>query len=181
MAIFSRSTLLPVLALVTPMLAAHDTPLPDGHITPNINYGFEVVGRDLLDGITEGLYTDVWSHKGYAYVGTYQEPACTRDGVFIVDIAAAIDNYPNSMQGAVVAKVLSAPNTRVNDVKVKTVTFQNKTRDVLILTEEKCGDLTGSGKKQLGKGGISLYDVTDPTKPHALKQHDLKSEIHNTF
>ena len=32
--------------------------------------------------------------------------------------------------------------------------------DVLILTEEKCGALTGSGKKQLGKGGISLYDVS---------------------
>lgn len=181
MAIFSRSTLFPILALVTPMLAAHDTPLPDGHITPNINYGFEVIGRDTLAGITEGLYTDVWSHKGFAYVGTFQEPACTRDGVFIIDIAAAIDNYPGSMQGAVVAEVFSAPNTRVNDVKVQTVTFKNKTRDVLILTEEKCGDLTGSGKKQLGKGGISLYDVTDPSKPHALKQHELKSEIHNTF
>ena len=161
--------------------SAHDTPLPDGHVLPNINYGFEVIGRDLLSGVTEGLYTDVWSHNGYAYIGSFQEPDCTRAGVFIVDIAQAVENYPDNMQGAMVAEIKSAPNTRVNDVKVHTVTFQNKSRDVLILTEEKCGDLNGSGKKQLGQGGISLYDVTDPSNPHALKQHFLDSEIHNTF
>ena len=171
-----------VIGLSTPTIStAHDTPLPDGHILPNINYGFEVIGRDLLTGVTEGLYTDVWSHKGYAYIGSFQEPDCTRAGVFIVDIAQAVANYPQSMEGAMVAQIKSAPNTRVNDVKVHTVTFQNKSRDVLILTEEKCGNLTGSGKKQLGQGGISLWDVTDPTNPHALKQHFLDSEIHNTF
>jgi len=178
----TRALIAPALAftLNAPILSAHETPLPDGHVLPNINYGFKVVGRDLLKGITDGLYTDVWSHKGFAYVGTYQEPACTRDGVFIIDIATVLTNYP-AMEGAVVAEVKSAPNTRVNDVKVTTVTFKNQTRDILVLTEEKCGDLTGSGKKQLGQGGISLYDVTDPRKPHALKQHELKSEIHNTY
>ncbi len=167
--------------LLTPVAFAHDTPAPDGHVQPNINYGFEVIGRDTLAGITDGLYTDVWSHKGYAYIGTFQDPACTRDGVFVVDIAQVLENYPDSMEGAVVSEIRSAPNTRVNDVKVTTITFQNKTRDVLVITEEKCGDLTGSGKKQLGKGGISLFDVTDPTNPHALKQHELKTEIHNTY
>lgn len=176
-------TLVPAVAfaMAAPLLSAHDTPLPDGHVAPNINYGFEVVGRDLLKGISDGLYTDVWSHKGYAYVGTFQEPACTRDGVFIVDLEKVLDNYPGSFEGAVVAEVKSAPNTRVNDVKVTTITFKNQTRDVLVLTEEKCGALIGSGKKQLGQGGISLFDVTDPTNPHALKQHELNSEIHNTF
>ncbi len=71
---------------------------------------------------------------------------------------------------AVVAEIKSAPNTRINDVKVHTVTHQNKTRDVLIITEEKCGPLNGNGTRQKGKGGISLYDVTDPTSPHAIKQ-----------
>jgi len=163
-----------------PLTFAHETPNPDGHVPTNVNYGFEVIGRDTLDGIQDGLYTDVWSHNGYAYVGTYQEPDCTRAGVFIVDIDAAIDNYPE-MSGAVVAEIKSAPNTRVNDVKVHTVTFQNKTRDVLVMTEEKCGPLNGNGTRQLGQGGISLYDVTDPSNPHALKQHALDSEIHNTF
>ena len=165
--------------IASPVLA-HDTPLPDGHIPANVNYGFEVIGRDTLDGVTEGLYTDVWSHKGYAYVGTFQEPDCTRTGVYVVDIGAVLDNYPD-MSGAVVAEIKSAPNTRINDVKTHTVTFHNTTRDILIATEEKCGRLNGSSKRQIGQGGISIYDITDPTKPHAIKQHALKSEIHNTF
>lgn len=42
----------------------HDTPLPDGHVPANVNYGFTVIGRDTLGGIEDGLYTDVWAHKG---------------------------------------------------------------------------------------------------------------------
>jgi hypothetical protein len=52
---------------------------------------------------------------------------------------------------------------------------------VLIVTEEKCGALNGNGTRQKGQGGISLYDVTDPAKPHAIKQHFLSTEVHNTF
>jgi len=113
-----------VAALGTTLVAsAHESP-NDGHIPVNTNYGFSVVGRDLLDGVADGLYTDVWSHKGYAYVGTFQEPDCTNAGVFIVDIQQAISNYessPDLINGATVAEIKSAPNTRINDVKVHTV------------------------------------------------------------
>ena len=162
--------------------SAHEVDLPNGHLTPTANYGFEVVGRDTLAGVFDGLYTDVWSHGGYAYVGTFQEPDCTRAGVFVVDIQQAIANYGTAIEGAVVAEIKSAPNTRVNDVKVHTITFKNQTRDVLVATEEQCGGVTGSGKKQLGKGGISFYDVTNPSRPHAIKQHAISQNgIHNTF
>lgn len=178
--VLTAATTAALVALVPLIVSAHDTPNPDGHVPSNVNYGFNVIGRDTLDGETDGLYTDVWSHDGYAYVGTYQEPDCTRAGVFIVDIAAAVANHPNR-SGTVVSRIKSAPYTRINDVKVHTVTFKNKTRDVLILTEEKCGPLNGNGTRQRGKGAISLYDVTDPTNPHAIKQHFLDSEIHNTY
>lgn len=179
---YASGVCLAVTLVTSTGLLAHAPDNPDSHLLPNINYGFNVVGRDTLAGEISGLYTDVWSHNGYAYIGTFQEPDCTRAGVFIVDIAQAMENYAaGETSGAVVAHIKSAPNTRVNDVKVHTVTYRNQTRDVLILTEEKCGNLTGSGKKQLGQGGISLYDVTDPFNPHAIKQHFLKSEIHNTY
>ena len=163
--------------------SAHDIDLPNGHLTPTANYGFNVVGRDTLAGEITGLYTDVWSHKGYAYVGTFQEPDCTRAGVFVVDIDQVLaNNASGKIDGAVVAEIKSAPNTRVNDVKVHTITFQNQTRDILVATEEECGGLTGSGKRQLGKGGISFYDVTDPTKPHSVKQHAIgENGVHNTY
>ena len=134
-------------------------------------------------GVTDGLYTDVWSHNGYAYIGTFQDP-CTDAGVFIVDMAAAIANYPDT-EGATVAEIKSAPNTRINDVKVHTV----GDTDVLITTQEPCGmqipgwaQSGGNAPFQVGQGGISLYDVTDPTKPKALKKNFLEFEgVHNTF
>ena len=164
---------------------AHDSP-NEGHIPKDVNYGFEVIGRDTLAGVTDGLYTDVWSHDGYAYIGTFQDP-CTDAGVFIVDIDAAIAQYAEdgSTAGATVADIKSAPNTRINDVKVHTV----GDTDVLIATQEPCGmsipaapQSDGNPPGQVGQGGISLYDVTDPTKPKALKKNFLEFEgVHNTF
>ena len=161
---------------------AHDSP-NDGHIPKDVNYGFEVVGRDTLGGVIDENYTDVWSHNGFAYIGTFQNP-CSNAGVFIVDMAAAVDNYPNT-SGATVAEIRSAPNTRINDVKVHTV----GDIDVLITTQEPCGmDVPaaamagGNPPDQIGQGGISLYDVTDPTKPKSLKRNFLEfGGVHNTY
>ncbi|MDX2380370.1 MAG: hypothetical protein QNM02_11510, partial [Acidimicrobiia bacterium] len=161
---------------------AHDSP-NEGHIPKDVNYGFDVIGRDTLAGVTDGQYTDVWSHDGYAYIGTFQEP-CSDAGVFIVDIDGAIANYPNT-EGATVASIKSAPNTRINDVKVHTV----GDTDVLITTQEPCGmtipsapQSDGNPPAQVGQGGISLYDVTDPAKPKALKKNFLEFDgVHNTF
>ncbi len=164
-------------------VAAHESP-NEGHVPANVNYGFELAGRDTLGGVVDGQYTDVWSHNGYAYVGTFQNP-CSEGGVFVVDIDQAIAQYQSggSTDGATVASIKPAPNTRVNDVKVHTVGDV----DVLIATQEPCGmnipgALTGNAPGQVGQGGISLYDVTDPTKPKALKQNFLEfGGVHNTF
>jgi hypothetical protein len=156
----------------------HDTPNPDGHIPSNVNYGFTVVGHDALGGISDGKYTDVWAYDGYAYVGTFEEPTCDRSGVFISDIR-------DPANPTTIGMIKSPPNTRINDVKVHRV--GNKT--VLIHSLEPCGPLKGNGQavgggnggKQQGQGGISLWDVTDPTMPHALKQNFLDTPVHNTF
>lgn len=164
---------------------AHESP-NDGHIPANVNYGFDVIGRDRLAGIQDGRYTDVWSHKGFAYVGTFQQPDCSRAGVYIVDIEKSISNFDTGLEeGALVAEISSAPNTRINDVKVHTV----GDKDVLITTQEPCGrDIPGAAMSdgnaplQVGQGGISLWDVTDPTKPKSLKRNFTEfGGVHNTF
>ena len=188
---------------------AHESP-NDGHIPANVNYGFDVIGRDTLGGVNDGKYTDVWSHDGYAYVGTFQEPDCTNAGVFVVDIDQAIAQYADGegTEGAVVAEIKSAPNTRVNDVKVHRV----GDTDVLIATEEPCGGSAPGGavsdaninkacplnnpdcqrnndnKKavgaplQKGNGGISLFDVSDPVHPTPLAKNFYETGgVHNTF
>ena len=158
---------------------AHDSG-NDGHIPKDVNYGFEVVGRDTLAGVQDGLYTDVqdglytdvWSHNGYAYIGTFQEPNCSDAGVFVIDMAAAVANYP-STEGATVAEIKSSPNTRINDVKVHTV----GDKDVLITTQEPCGmaipggpvsdanhNANGNGAPfQVGQGASA--STTSPTRP----------------
>ncbi|MGI9608205.1 MAG: hypothetical protein ACR2P0_18885, partial [Acidimicrobiales bacterium] len=198
------------MAATVTSLSAHESQ-NDGHIPANTNYGFEVVGRDKLGGVTDGLYTDVWSHDGFAYIGTFQEPDCTNSGVFVVDIEQTLENYANGIEdGATVGEIKSAPNTRVNDVKVHAV----GDTDVLIMTEEMCGDanvgapnaLANINKScdtdndgvddcsrnknksdqgpdlQKGNGGISLYDVSDPTNPKPLEKNfaDFRG-VHNTF
>jgi hypothetical protein len=99
-------------------------------------------------------------------------------------MAAAVENYPET-EGATVAHIRSAPNTRINDVKV----HQVGDIDVLITTQEPCGmqipgwaQSGGASPSQIGQGGISLYDVTNPEKPKALKKNFLEFEgVHNTF
>ncbi|MBW7471669.1 hypothetical protein QQF73_00150 [Marinobacter sp. M216] len=148
----------------------HDSPLPDGHIPANVNYGFEVIGRDTLAGISNGLYTDVWAHDGYAYIGTFQEPDCTRAGVFISDIR-------DPANPVTVGMIKSPPDTRINDVKVTQV----GDRDVLIHSLEPCGLINGNGTRQRGQSGIALWDVTNPAQPHPLKQNFLDFPVHNVF
>lgn len=156
----------------------HDADLPEGHIPPNVNYGFTVIGQDTLGGIATGRYTDVWAHEGYAYVGTFQEPTCDRAGVYISDIQ-------NPDTPTTIGMIKSPPGTRINDVKVHPI----GDKDVLIFTLEPCGPLVGQGLglgggnagHQQGQGGISLWDVSNPHNPHALKQNFLDFPVHNTF
>ena len=165
----------------------------DGHVPPDVNYGFTLIGRDTLGGVKTRTYTDVWSYNGYAYVGTYRnanaknENQCTSDSVYIVDMQAAVQQYSaGNIQGAVVAEIKPPPSTYVNDVKVHKV----GDTDVLIMTQEPCGkQIPGYLQKsdggppfQSGQGGISLYDVTDPTKPHVLRKNFLEfGGVHNTY
>ena len=81
-----------LMTLLVGTATAHDSP-NDGHIPKDANYGFEVVGRDTLAGVVDGNYTDVWSHDGFAYIGTFQSP-CSGAGVFIVDMGSGYRQRP---------------------------------------------------------------------------------------
>ena len=150
----------------------------DGHIPANVNYGFELVGTNGLEGTTDGKYTDVWYHNGYAYVGSFQNPDCSRSGAYVVDMA-------DPTNPVMVAEIKSPPGTRYNDVKAHSIGG----KDYLFTTSEKCGDLVGNGRAvgggngghQKGQGGINVYNITDATKPHVVKLNMLDFQTHNTF
>lgn len=166
---------------------AHAPGVADGHIDANTNYGLELVGYSPLQGVQDGRYTDVWAHEGHAYVGSFQNPTCSNDGVYIADIR-------DPQNPEYIGQIHSAPGTRVNDVKVTDVGDM----DVLIFTHEVCGtDVAASSASQMGRDrsevitddglvgqgsdGISLYDVTKPNAPRKLAAGFLETEVHNTF
>lgn len=147
--------------------------------SPELN----VVGRFVLD--VEDLTTDVWAHGNYAYIGTFSTPFCSLDltGVRVIDIS----DPANPVQ---VAFIKDKMGTRTNDVKVEHIETPHFSGEILVTTNEGCGitlprlNANGnSARPRGGEGGISIWNVTDPTKPRAMKQNFLPKTngIHNTF
>lgn len=137
------------------------------------------------DGLADpgrGSITDVWAFRNHAYVGSFDEPFCSLDttGIKIVDIA-------NPAAPKQVGFLPSPPNTRVNDPKVFHVETPSFKGEILIGSNEVCGNgniprlqargVTFGG----GQGGINGWDVTNPLKPKQLFSNFLPFQVHNTF
>ena len=132
----------------------------EGHIPGPVMENVEQVGVWTAPRTNRkpGRITDVWSLGNFAYLGTFAPP-CSGIGVNVVDIS----DPENPTRAAFIP---SRPGTRVNDVKV--ITFDGLASgfsgDVLLHSNENC-----SAHPQR-VGGISLWDVTDPTNAQPLAQ-----------
>lgn len=141
----------------------------------------ELVGQLDLELPGENV-TDVWAHGNYAYLGTFDDIVCSLDftGVHIVDISD-----PESPEK--VGFLPAQPGTRNNDVKVAHIETPHFEGDILVASNEPCGSpfLPRLQSKGLGgppgQGGVAIWDVTDPTKPKALKKNFLRFGVHNSF
>lgn len=171
------------------LLSGHATHEPSESGPPAVAQGFEHVSTFTFDfdgdGATDtgiGSITDVWEHDGIAYVGTFYEPDCSRFGTRIVDISD-----PESP--VYLGNLTSMPNTRVNDVKVAHVEGPTFSGDVLAMTQEPCFLAKGNGTTRENKGGVILYDVSDPANPELLSKAYIKGHtgsstnfgVHNTY
>ncbi len=148
-----------------------------GSASPELNV---VSTLDL--GLPGENVTDVWAHGNYAYLGTFDDLVCSLDftGVHIVDIS---DPAAPAKVGFIPAK----PGTRNNDVKVAHLDTRHFSGDILVASNEPCGSpflprlhANGVGSPP-GQGGLAIWDVSDPTKPKALKQNFLDFGVHNTY
>lgn len=182
--LFSLALVAALVVSTLPALATHG-----GSPSPELNVVGQLDASDMgvLFG-TENI-TDVWAAQSssnggdYAYLGTFDDLACTFDwtGTHIVDIT-------DPTAPTKVAFIADKPNTRTNDVKVAHLETKSFQGEILVATNEACGSqfvprLTANGASgNTGRGGFSIWDVTDPTKPHALKQSFLPNNgIHNTY
>lgn len=141
---------------------------------------------DLVGQLDLGLpgenVTDVWAHGNYAYLGTFEDLACSLDwtGVHVLDISD-----PSSPTK--VAFIASPPGTRANDVKVTRLETPHFSGEILVHSNEPCGSpflprIQSRGlAAPVGQGGVAIYDVTDPTEPRSLKRNFGNYPVHNTY
>ena len=166
-------SLLLTASLATPAAGEHG-----GSASPEL----DVVGQLDLDQVPGSNVTDVWAFGNYAYLGTFDEGACSLDytGVHIVDIE-------DPAVPAQVGFIPSPPGTRANDVKVAHLETPSFTGEILVHSNESCNSpfnprTQSSGLAAIpGQGGVAIYDVTDPLRPRALKQNFLRFPVHNTY
>jgi hypothetical protein len=133
-----------------------------GHLPPT-SEDVTLVGQLTLADAAEGKTADVAVWNGYAYLASFVQDSCANPenvedgGVWIVDIR----DPANPVE---VGFIASHQDTYVGEgVQVIPVTTAKFKGDLLVQNNETC-DVNG-------KGGVSLFDVTNPMKPMKLVEN----------
>ena len=153
-------------------LATHDaavagmvvSPGPSADVVKNLT----VAGRGVR--LLAGATTDVWAHKGYAYIGTFNSPC--GDGTGANGSGVRIFDVHNRNKVTPAGFLPSVAGSRINDIKVADL----NSGTILVHSNESCA--TG------GPGGFEVYDVADPRSPRHLasaRVDDANAVIRDLF
>ncbi len=132
---------------------AKQHPGEGGHL-PGKQENVRLVGKAPITGAAEGRVADVAAFGNYAYLTVRDPEGCSDAGVAIMDISKPAT--PRQV-GFIDATEGSFPGEGAQVLDVKTKSF---TGQVLLFNNEICG--------ATGKGGVSLWDVTNPATPKVL-------------
>jgi len=129
---------------------------PDGHL-PGSEENVRLVGQVDIDGAAPGRVADVAAYGNYAYLTVRDPEGCSDAGVAVIDIS---DPTEPVQVGFIDASKGSFPGEGAQVVNLRTPKFRGQ---VLVFNNEICAER--------GKGGVSLWDVTDPERPKVLTAH----------
>ncbi len=128
---------------------------------------------DLLSTLrvtnTEGLVADVAVNPAgtYAFLANWGEPDCAgpeTGGQNSPDAGAWVIDITDLEDPRQVGFIPSSQDTRPGEgMQVAAISTKFFTGDMLVMNNEHCG--------KNGKGGVSLFDVTDPLAPKRLSEH----------
>jgi len=163
----------------------------EGHLIGTGEWG-KIELLDVVDVTdTPDLIADVTvSPDGdTAFLANWGEPDCAGPetggqtspdaGAYVIDISN-IETDPDSAE--LVGFIPSHQDTRPGEgMQVVEITTSRFSGDILVMNNEACG--------KNAKGGVSLWDVTDPTNPKKLSEHfgdrgpgsPDANEIHSAF
>lgn len=116
-----------------------------------------LVGALQLDPFNEGVHADVAGFEKLAFIGKWRG-LCPGTGVDIIDIS-------NPAAPVKIADTLDYPDTSMEDMQA----IRIKGRAVLAIGLQDCGNDPTPG---VGKGGLELYDISDPANPQLLSFFD---------
>ena len=116
-----------------------------------------VVGSLQLTPSGEEVHADVTGYKNLAFIGKWRG-LCPGTGVDIIDIS-------NPAAPVKIADTLDYPDTSMEDMQAVRV----GKRDILAIGLQDCGNDPAVGA---GKGGLEIYDISDPANPHQLSFFD---------
>jgi hypothetical protein len=136
----------------------------DGHLRP-VRRNIDVIGRlDLFpDEEHPGRISDVAAYGNYAYLGAFYAPDCEDGGVYVIDIRKP---WRPRQVGFIPASPFTYVGEGVQVLNMSTAAFRGQ---VLIHNNENC--LPVDGAIPAGRGGASLWDVTNPRDPQPLAEH----------
>ncbi|MBA2769826.1 MAG: hypothetical protein H0U35_12010 [Sporichthyaceae bacterium] len=141
----------------------------DGHLIGSGAWGgVELVSKEEVTQ-TEGLVADVAvSPDGmWAYLANWGEPDCAgpeTGGQTSPDAGAWVISLEDLSNPETVGFIPSHQDTRPGEgMQVVNITTKQFSGDVLVMNNEPCG--------KNGKGGISMWDVTDPLKPKRIAEN----------
>ena len=126
----------------------------EGHLVLDSSENVDLVGKVELTTI-EGAIADVGVKGDYAYLNQWRE-ACPNGGVHVVDIS---DPANPEKVGFLPANKNSYPGEGAQVINITTKWFSG---DVYAHNNEACDS------DRPFKGGVSLWNVTDPTAPELL-------------
>jgi hypothetical protein len=174
-----------VAAAALPATAGAQDPGPGFLNTPVDAGKLELVGTAFVTD-TEDLVADVTVDPSgdVAYLANWGEPDCAANseaggqnapdaGAWVIDIS---DPENPEEVGFIPSSQDSRPGEGMQAVEISTRFF---TGTMLVMNNEQCGPQ--------GKGGVSLWDVSDPLKPKKLSEHfgdrgfADTNEIHSAF
>jgi hypothetical protein len=140
----------------------------------------DLIGKVRLSDAAEGKIADVGVWNGFAYLGSFAQDTCTNPestidgGVYIVDIGGGHSGGSPS-NPVEIGFIQSHQDTFVGEgvqvIRVDTAKFHG---DLLLQNNEGCDTND--------KGGMSLFDVTDPYHPKKLIENwgDFNTKLGGT-
>ena len=157
-----------------------------GHLTGTGEWGVMEHLKTVKLTSTDDLIADVSvdPHGEYAYLANWGRTSCAANseaggqnapdaGIYVVDVNPISDAR---QVGFIPSSQDSRPGEGVQVMHLSTKSFNGH---MLVFNNEQCG--------KNGKGGVSLYDVSNPLKPTKLSEHfgdrngSDTNEIHSAF